>query len=206
MVSTEKRAYRMQARAERQAETRRRIVAATAALHREVGPARTTVADIARRANVERLTVYNHFSRIEDLLAACQADFLAGSPPPDIAPDGAGGPPLPRLESTLARLYGWFRTNEAMERNVHRDRLLMPELDALLRRNADPHFDTAAAAWARSIAGPGTNGEVRALVRLALDFTTWDLLARQGLSNRRIATLWQTAVRAASSRSGRSSR
>jgi AcrR family transcriptional regulator len=195
-VSTEKRAYHLKARAERQAETRRRIVAATSALHREVGPARTTVADIARRANVERLTVYNHFARTQDLLAACQSDFLSVNPPPDITPAAGRGAPPARLESTLLRLYGWFRANEAMERNIHRDRLLMPELDALLRKNADPHFDAAAAAWAREIAGGRANGAVRALVRLALDFTAWDLLAGQGLSNRRIARLWREAATA----------
>ncbi len=38
-----KRSYRLRARAERQEETRRRIAAATAELHEEVGPARTTI-------------------------------------------------------------------------------------------------------------------------------------------------------------------
>lgn len=204
-MSTETRAYRLKARADRQADTRRRIVAATAALHREVGPARTTIADIARRAKVERLTVYNHFARMEDLLAACQADFLSASPPPPIAPDSGGGPAPARFESTLVRLYAWFRTNQAMERNVHRDRGLMPELDGLLRKNADPHFDAAAAAWARLIAPPPRRDDARALVRLAIDFGAWDTLAAQGLSNRRIAALWRAAVSAASSKTSRSS-
>jgi AcrR family transcriptional regulator len=199
-VLTEKRRYRLKVRADRQAETRRRIVAATVGLHREVGPARTTVADIARRANVERLTVYNNFARVEDLLTACQVDFLAANPPPDITPSADGGAPAVDLFGvTLVRLYGWFRANEAMERNVHRDRLLMPELDALLRRNADPHFDGAAAAWARVLAGSRPRAEFRALIRLALDFTTWDLLARQGLTNRRIAELWRKAAASAGS-------
>ena len=60
-MSSEKRKYELKARAERQRETRRRIVDATVALHEEVGPAKTTVAEIARRAGVQRLTVYNHF-------------------------------------------------------------------------------------------------------------------------------------------------
>ncbi|HEV2416149.1 MAG TPA: TetR family transcriptional regulator, partial [Candidatus Dormibacteraeota bacterium] len=48
------RTYQLRVRADRQRETRERIVAATEALHAEVGPARTTIADIARRAGVER--------------------------------------------------------------------------------------------------------------------------------------------------------
>ena len=63
-MSTETRKYSLKARAERQAETRRRIVEATAELHTEVGPAQTTVAEIARRAGVQRLTVYNNFNRL----------------------------------------------------------------------------------------------------------------------------------------------
>ena len=47
-----KRRYELKQRAERQEETRRRIAAATAALHEEVGPARTTISAIAARAGV----------------------------------------------------------------------------------------------------------------------------------------------------------
>ena len=81
---SEKRNYELRARAGRQQATRRRIVEATVALHREVGPARTTVAEIARRAGVQRLTVYNHFPDDAQLFAACQAHFLAQHPPPDL--------------------------------------------------------------------------------------------------------------------------
>jgi AcrR family transcriptional regulator len=57
----EKRKYEMKKRAERQRETRRRIVEATVELHRTHGPANTTISEIAQRAGVNRLTVYNHF-------------------------------------------------------------------------------------------------------------------------------------------------
>src|ERR1700680_2796204 len=82
-MSTQTRKYALKARAETQAETRRRIVEATSALHEEVGPARTTVAEIARRAGVQRLTVYNHFPNEEGLFAACSDHWLAQNPPPD---------------------------------------------------------------------------------------------------------------------------
>jgi AcrR family transcriptional regulator len=67
-----KRKYELKARADRQAETRRRITEATVALHEEVGPARTTVTEVARRAGVTRLTVYNNFPEERELFAACQ--------------------------------------------------------------------------------------------------------------------------------------
>src|SRR3954469_15733070 len=69
------RRYELKERARRQEETRQRIVDATVALHREVGPARTTVAEVARRAGVGRVTVYNHFPDDVSLLAACSAHF-----------------------------------------------------------------------------------------------------------------------------------
>src|ERR687884_1351338 len=90
-MSTEKRTYELRARAERQAETRRRIAAATAELHQEVGPARTTIAEIARRAGVQRPTVYNNFPSERELFAACQAHFLAANPLPDLETALASG-------------------------------------------------------------------------------------------------------------------
>src|SRR4051812_50163291 len=81
-MPTQKRRYELKARAEAQQATRARIAAAAAALHQEVGIASTTVADIARRAGVQRLTVYNHFPDLEALLPACSAHWLAEHPPP----------------------------------------------------------------------------------------------------------------------------
>ena len=51
----------MRRRAEQVDQTRQRIVEATVALHGSVGLAATTIAAIAERAGVTRLTVYRHF-------------------------------------------------------------------------------------------------------------------------------------------------
>jgi AcrR family transcriptional regulator len=199
-VSSDRPKYQLKARAERQRQTRERIVAATVALHREVGPAKTTVADVARRAGVQRLTVYNNFPRLSDLLAACQRAFLTGSPPPDFAPPASSRDAAADLDAALRRLYGWYRGNAAMERNVHRDRALVEELDALLRAGIDPRLDAAADGYARRLArGRASVPRARALVRLALEFSTWELLDRQGLSDAQIAGLMVAAVRCAGS-------
>jgi AcrR family transcriptional regulator len=192
------RPYKLKIRADRQRETRQRIVIATEELHREVGPARTTIADIARRAGVERLTVYNHFPELGQLLAACQGHFLAGHPPPDITPGTvAKTKALDRLASALEHLYSWFRANEAMEQNIHRDRDLLPELDHLLRQGVDPHFDHAAAAYAKLIARrPRAATGVRSMIRVAFDFRTWQLVARSGASDGEAARLLVRAVAA----------
>jgi AcrR family transcriptional regulator len=194
-VSTDQRKYRLKARADRQLQTRARIVAATVALHQEVGPARTTIADIARRAGVQRLTVYNNFPELGDLLGACQRHFLAAHPPPDIGPGLSQKDALTRLEKALSDLYGWYRANEAMERNVNRDRHLVPELDDLMRNNADPRLDAAAAAYSELIGGTrAVKASLRSLVRLAWEFGTWRVLAEQGMPDREIARLLRRAV------------
>ncbi len=85
-MSSETRPYEMKVRADRQRETRERIAEVAAELHGEVGPARTTVAEIARRAGVQRLTVYNHFPDDAALFPACSAHFLSLHPFPDPTP------------------------------------------------------------------------------------------------------------------------
>src|SRR5207237_9442854 len=82
-MSSQIRKYELKARAEKQAATRRRIVEATSALHEEVGPARTTVAEIARRAGVQRLTVYTHFPNETELFDACGQHWMERNAQPD---------------------------------------------------------------------------------------------------------------------------
>src|SRR3954469_10437875 len=113
-VSSEKRKYEMKARAEAQEATRARIAAAASELHGEVGPARTTVADIARRAGVQRLTVYNHFPDLAALLPACTAHWLDEHPMPDLSPAFAQPEPVHRLRVALRLLYAWYRETAPM--------------------------------------------------------------------------------------------
>jgi AcrR family transcriptional regulator len=189
-----KRRYEMKARAEKAAETRRRIVEATVALHEEVGPARTTVAEVARRAGVQRLTVYNHFPDERDLLAACQAHFLAGHPPPDVGELLAAEDPVDRLRGVLRALYGFYRETEPMSANVRRDAQVVPALAEVMSGEAAMR-EQLADGLAR---GFGRSAGVRAALALALDFGTWQILARQGLGDPAAADLMVAAVRAAS--------
>jgi AcrR family transcriptional regulator len=186
-MSSEKRPYRLKERARRQEETRRRIAAATAALHAEVGPARTTIAEIARRAGVQRPTVYSNFPSEAQLFAACQAHFLAEHPPPDPSAALAVADPAERVRRVLLGLYAWYRETEAMTGNTQRDRRLLPELDAVLAESADRRLDQLAGALAQGAAA-------RALARLALDFSTWQRLTAEGLSDDDAAGLMARAV------------
>ena len=178
-VSTQKRKYELKARAEAQEATRAKIAAAAAALHEEVGIGQTTVADIARRAGVQRLTVYNHFPDLNALLPACTAHWLERHPRPELS--FAIEDPVERLRTALTALYGWYREAAPMQRRVLGERASVPELDAWLARSSD-----VALAEITAQLSPGLN---RSVVALALDFWTWNRLDREGLSDEAAAAL-----------------
>ena len=64
------RAYNLGRRTESVNRTRRRILDATVELYRERGVANTTIAEVAKAADVSRNTVVNHFGSAEGLLGA----------------------------------------------------------------------------------------------------------------------------------------
>src|SRR5436305_9075314 len=121
-----KRKYELKARADAQEETRRRITEATVGLHLEVGPAQTTISEIAKRAGVQRLTVYNNFPDELSLLGACSAHYGAQHPPPDPAAWTGVRDPGRRTRAALEAIYGYYRETEAMTGKVVRDAHVMP--------------------------------------------------------------------------------
>ena len=195
-----KRRYELKERAVKQAETRQRIVDATIALHREVGPARTTISEVARRAGVGRVTVYNHFPDDTALLGACSAQFVAESPPPDPGAWAGVKDPDDRLKEALAELYAYYRDNEAMLANVGRDAAIVPALADVLAASGAQEHETAM----RDVlmAGRKLRGKrerrTRAAVSLALAFPTWQrLTGEEGLRDGEAAKLMARAVSAA---------
>jgi AcrR family transcriptional regulator len=200
----EKRGYEMKKRAERQRETRRRIVEATVELHRTRGPANTTISEIARRAGVNRLTVYNHFPDISDLLKACSRSWTARHPAPDPTPWAQIGDPQERLRTALTELYGFYARTEPMRANVLRDAQTMPELAALLQGSVVPYLgavrDLLAEGW-EVLAERRTH--LRATIKLAIDFHTWRSLEREsGLSRKEAVETMLEAVRSSASPPG----
>ncbi len=197
-MPTPKRKYELKARAERQRQTRERIVKATMDLHHEVGPAKTTVAEIARRADVQRLNVYNHFPDETELFGACQARWLRLHPLPDFSAALALRAPSERVRSALRTFYGWYRDTESMAEKIQRDRGAVPELDALMEQTADARLDQLTETLAAGFGSRGRRAESQhALIRLALDFWTWRRLNRAGLDAAAAADLMADAVAAA---------
>ena len=195
------RPYRKNVRAQREEETRRRITEATVALHREVGPARTTISAVAERAGVQRLTVYRHFPEDADLFGACSAHWRAAHPVPDPRPWSAIADPEARLRAALAAIYAYYRGDEAMIANVRRDAPAIPALAAIV---ADGLPGYLAAIRELLLPGWGARGRRRELVAAAighaLDFETWrSLERRQGLDPDAAVELMVRAARAATS-------
>jgi AcrR family transcriptional regulator len=179
-----KRRYELKRRAETQAETRRRIVDATLELHATVGPLAATVAAIAERAGVSRLTVYRHFPDEVALLRACTSDYNLDHPPPDPTPWLAIEHPALRLEVALRDLYAYYAANEPMLGNGQDSYGVMPAL----RQALEPWLEGAhrlqellAGSWG-SDARPGS---LRfAAIGHAIAFPTWRALRHaQGLTN-----------------------
>ena len=173
------RTYELKRRAERQQETRRRIVAAAVELHTELGPSRTTVAAIAERAGVTRPTVYAHFPDARSLFEACSGHVRATVPPPDPAAWRAIADPGERLETALRDLYGYYERLEPLLENVQRDAAVMPlvaEMNAYRLRYLEESRDLLLEAWQ-------THGEPRTRLRRAighaLEFRTWQSLVRR---------------------------
>lgn len=187
---SQKRGYQLKRRAERQDETRRRITAATAALHAEIGPAATTISAIAERAGVERLTVYRHFPDEIELYRACQRHFLAEHPYPDSRAWMETPEPTARLRRALRELYIRYGETEAMTANILRDAPSMPALAATLE--GMPAFYRAARdllAEGFTVA-PTTRPLLLAAIGHALEFETWRSLARrQSLTNEQAVEL-----------------
>ncbi len=197
-MSSQIRKYELKARAEKQAETRRRIVEATSALHEEVGPARTTVAEIARRAGVQRLTVYNNFPNETELFAACGEHSMVKNPAPDPSAALTIGEPAERLRAVLGPLYRWYRKNAQGTENLQRDRLLMPALDAVMKIRMDHSLGSLADNLAAGFSPAARSAKsVRAAIALALDFWTWRRLAGEGMSDDDGAGLMVGTVKAA---------
>jgi AcrR family transcriptional regulator len=171
------RIYTLKRRAENQAETRRRIVEATVELHSTLGPARTTISDVAERAGMQRHTVYAHFPTERDLSLACSGLALERDPLPDDKAWRRIGDPEQRLRRGLAEIYAWFARNSEMTMCVLRD----AEVDQLTREIVHMRFGTRMLEFRRALSrGFPSSRKLQAALRLALSFQTWRSLVKEG--------------------------
>ena len=167
----------MTRRASAVAQTRRRIIDATRALHTEQGIAATSWDDIAARAGVGVGTVYRHFPSVDELIPACgevSMQIVA-------LPDSAGVPalfdgidaPAERIELLVREVFAIY------ERGA-------PELRAIRNEpDVHPHVAEAVedleASLAALVDAAGITPADQAVVRAMIDLGTWQALRDQGL-------------------------
>jgi AcrR family transcriptional regulator len=183
-MSDQTRPYRMKRRAELEEQTRTRIAESAAALHEEVGPARTSISAVAERAGVRRSTVYRHYPDEAALFAACSSHWRAANPPPDPSAWAAIEDQAARTETALRELYAFYGRTEAMYASLLRDAPVVPIVARLL----GDFYGYLRAIQDILMAGRGLRGHAarrtRAAIGHALAFPTWRSLTReQGLAD-----------------------
>ena len=176
-----KRKYELKKRAEEMAETHLRITEAAIDLHGTVGPSRTTLSAVAKRAGVERRTLYRHFPSEADLAAACSTHYFTANPWPDLGDWHAIRDPQQRLARALDELYAYYERTEPMLSNVLRDAELVDYArDAVAPLHA--YLEEAAEILAL---GRRVRGRRRQLLggalRHTLAFSTWRSLWANGI-------------------------
>jgi AcrR family transcriptional regulator len=182
------RTYTLKRRAEAQAETRQRIVDAAVALHGELGPALTSMSAVAERAGVQRNTLYAHFPDERSLLLACSGASLERDPLPDASAWRGSRNREERLRTGLAAMYAWYERNEQLAGCVLRDAEFHPLVQEIAALRYAPTMRAI-----ESALGEGLKPAPRALLRLALSYSTWRSLARDsGLApDKAVATMVQ---------------
>src|SRR5215216_8011802 len=175
-----------------------------AELHRTRGPAHTTIKEVAQRAGVNRLTVYNYFPDISDLLRACSKRWTEQHPAPDPTPWARICDPEERLRTALTELYGYYARTEPMRAKVLRDAETMPALAALLEGTVVPYLGSVRELLAEGWEVDDKKGtRLLAMLALAIDFHTWRSLEREsGLSREEAVEIMVGAVRSSVSSLG----
>jgi AcrR family transcriptional regulator len=183
-----KRKYELKQRAAEMAATRLRITEAAVELHGTIGPARTTVSAVAKRAGVQRHTVYRHFPSDRDLFGACSAHYFTANPFPEPEIWRAISDSHRRVGCALDDLYAYYERTEPMYSNVLRDLDLVADLRPAiipLQRYLDDVVTILAEGW-------GVRGRKRRVLDAALhhviDFQTWRSLTTNDRISRAEAT------------------
>ena len=188
------RPYQQRARAASRARTREQILDAAIALHEEVGFSATTIAAIAARAGVQRLTVYRHFPDDRVLIEGCAARWRALHPAPadkwSMIAD-----PRQRVRIALDALYGYYAAAGPTLSRLDRERERIPLVGGWL----EPHDRLLGSLRERLADGWGLSGRPRtwldALVAHALRVDTWQSLVRDaGLAPADAARLMARSV------------
>jgi AcrR family transcriptional regulator len=172
------RVYRLQRRAEQQAATRERILAAARDLYLERGMADTSLAAVARAADVATNTVRNHFGTQEALAAAVGEAVLADLELPDPARLAEGRTLAARLERLAEALADLSRRGQAWWDLMQRE----PALGAIWH-SLEEAYEVRLQLLVRAALGPlADDPEATAVVATVIGPPTFYGLQQRGLS------------------------
>jgi AcrR family transcriptional regulator len=198
------RRYRIESRRKAMAETRRRILEATVALHAEQGALATSYAQIAARADVAVPTVYKHFPDLAALLSACTAHVGALSPAlgPEIFAPRSGVEA--RIRALVPAVFALHRFQAPWMRHGLAEAGTLPVLGEVLARGRARLRALIALALAPRY-GEAPPPALAALFEILLDFTAWQHLAESppGESPESLTTAALLALAAAEARRNR---
>lgn len=187
-MSDEKRSYNKRKRAELEEQTHLRITESAVALHGTLGPAKTTISAIAEHAGVRRSTVYRHFPDDEALYSACSSHWLGLNPFPDPSLWLPIEDIADRRMTALREIYGYYRRNTDMLRNILRDESQIPVLQRVL---SGYHGYLGQVKGLLSEGTAQSNASLAsAAIGHALAFSTWSSMAlEEGLDDHQCAAL-----------------
>jgi AcrR family transcriptional regulator len=182
--------------------TRRRIVDATVAAHRDLGIQATSWEEIARRAGVGVGTVYRHFRTLDELLPACGelVTTTLALPAEDDVPalfDGTRSTHA-RVERLVGEVFAIYERGAAFIENARRERKELPQLERWHRE-----FAAVLDTLTRTALAPiDTDEDAIAVTRALIDLSTWKAFKDQGLSPERtvetVAGLIECSLRSGS--------
>lgn len=169
------RAYQLNQRAKKQAETRQRIIEAAIKLHQTKGPRETSMRDVASLAGVGTVTVYRHFADDLELLGACSGTYFQRHPFPDIESWRSFSDKNERLRIGLSDTYAFHRETEPMIARVIdevRDSPIMEPYFAFWQMAGEVLLEVFPKAQR-------SERKLNASLALALRFETWQFLTQK---------------------------
>jgi AcrR family transcriptional regulator len=173
-----RRTYNLGRRAETAAETRQRLVEATAALHHERGISAVSLRDVAERAGVSVGTAYHHFPTYLDAIRACAAHTAATLPlPPETVFEGIDDVEE-RVRLFVHELCVWYERQPWFER-IRAERSLYPPVEESMTC-VERGIEQLARVAARC-----TGDEARTIAALA-DIAVFTYLRRAGMPAARV--------------------
>jgi AcrR family transcriptional regulator len=175
------RKYDMTRRASAAAQTRRRIIDATRALHTEQGIGATSWDDIAARAGVGVGTVYRHFPSLDELVPACgeiSMQIVALPDPQGVRSlfDGVDAP-AERIERLVREAFAIYERGAPELRVIRNEHDVHPHVT-----EAGQELEASLTALVDAAVEPSRITPAdRAVVRAMVDLGTWQALRDRGL-------------------------